>query len=194
MKARQGLHDLSSLSVDADLALTPIRLRDTHEIYTLVERNRDRLRRWLPWVDDAATPHDTERFVRASLAMQKESGGIQFGIWFRHVLTGVIGYHRLNWDNRKTDIGYWLGAAWEGRGLVTRACRRLIDVAYNELDLHRIQILCAPGNARSRAIPERLGFVQEGVLRQAEWLYDHFEDSVVYGLLAPDWRHHRGRR
>ena len=50
------------------------------------------------------------------------------------------------------------------------------------------RIRCYQENFKSRAIPERLGFTPEGVIWQAEWLYDHFEDDVVYGFLAPEWQ------
>jgi ribosomal-protein-serine acetyltransferase len=50
-----------------------------------------------------------------------------------------------------------------------------------------VEVRAAPGNRRSRAIPERLGFRQEGILRDAEWLYDHYVDLVVYAMLADDW-------
>ena len=64
----------------------------------------------------------------------------------------------------------------------------MVDYAFGELGLNRVQIRCARDNARSCAIPRRLGFTEEGALRQAEWLIDHFEDQVVYGILAEEWR------
>ena len=67
---------------------------------------------------------------------------------------------------------------------MTRGCRALIAHGFTELDLHRVEIRCAVDNLKSRAIPERLGFRREGQLREVEWLYDHFVDHVVYGLLA----------
>jgi ribosomal-protein-serine acetyltransferase len=71
---------------------------------------------------------------------------------------------------------------------MTRACRALLDSPFSELDLNRVEIQCAEQNRKSRAIPERLGFVQEGVIRQAEWIQGHFNDHVVYSMLRDEWR------
>ena len=59
--------------------------------------------------------------------------------------------------------------------------------AYEEWHLNRIEIRVAVGNVRSAAIPERIGFVKEGVLRQAERHGDEFKDNVVYSMLASEW-------
>jgi len=77
-------------------------------------------------------------------------------------------------------------AAHQGKGIVTACCRAVIAHAFMELKLHRIVIRCAVRNHRSRAIPERLGFSFEGVARQSEWLYNHFEDVAIYSLLQTD--------
>ena len=71
---------------------------------------------------------------------------------------------------------------------MTRACRALVDHGFHDMGLHRIEIRVAPGNTRSRAVAERLGFTQEGVLRDAAWLYDHYVDYVVYGMLSNEWQ------
>jgi ribosomal-protein-serine acetyltransferase len=81
-----------------------------------------------------------------------------------------------------------LGAAFEGKGLVTTACQVMIDHAFHELGLNRVVISCASDNQRSRAIAEKLGFTREGILRQSDWLKDGFVDQVVYGILANEWR------
>jgi ribosomal-protein-serine acetyltransferase len=99
--------------------------------------------------------------------------------------------HAIDWANRKTSLGYWLAEPHQGRGIVTRGCAALLPYLFDELGLNCVEIGCAVGNARSAAIPERLGFTREGVLRQREWLYDHFVDHVVYSLLAWEWRQRR---
>jgi ribosomal-protein-serine acetyltransferase len=106
-------------------------------------------------------------------------------------LAGVIGYDPIDWENHSTEVGYWLGEEYQGQGLATIACRALVEHAFLELGLNRVSIACATENKKSCAIPERLGFRREGVQRQAEWLYDHFVDHVIYAALASEWRTQR---
>jgi len=63
----------------------------------------------------------------------------------------------------------------------------LTDYAFKELNLNKVEIRAALENKKSRGIPERLNFVNEGCNRQAEWLYDHYVDHVIYGMLAEEW-------
>lgn len=71
---------------------------------------------------------------------------------------------------------------------MTRAVKALTHYAFHELNLNRVDIRAAVENKKSRSIPERLGFVNEGRLRQAEWLYDRYVDCIIYGMLAEDWK------
>jgi len=93
----------------------------------------------------------------------------------------------MDWANRAASVGYWLGEAHQGRGTMTKACSALTSHAFSGMGLHRIEIRCAVENRKSRAIPERLGFRNEGLIRDAEWLYDRFVDHVVYGMLETEW-------
>ncbi len=116
---------------------------------------------------------------------------MQAGIWRGARLAGVAGLHPVDWPNRQSALGYWIGPEHEGQGLVTLACRALLHMAFKEYGLHRMELRAATGNARSRAVAERLGFTLEGVVRGAEWLYDHYVDHAVYSLLEQEW--HEGR-
>jgi len=103
---------------------------------------------------------------------------MQIVIWQNGRLADTINLHDIDSEIWKTNVGYWLGAECQDRGFMTKACRVLLDYAFQELNLNRVEILCTVQNTKGRAIPERLGFVQEDVIRQAEWLYDHYNDHV----------------
>jgi len=170
------------LNDDSELRL--LEERHAGELFDLTDRNRDHLRRWLPWLDATLTVDDTRHFIKDALQQFAANEGFQAGIWHKGRLAGVIGFHRIDWFNRQVEIGYWLGEEFQGKGLMTMACRALINHAFHDLKLNRVTIRCATGNTRSCAIPERLGFTREGIVIQGEWLYDHYVDLVVYRLLA----------
>lgn len=174
--------------IDDETELRLLKERHAEELFVLMNQNRKYLREWLPWLDTNKSLDDTEEFIKGSLEQFANNSGFQSGIWFRGRLVGVIGYHKIDWANRATSIGYWLGASFQGKGLMTKACRVLVDYAFNEFGLNRVEIRCAVENKKSRAIPQRLGFREEGIIRQAEWLYDRFVDHVVYGMLASEWQ------
>lgn len=94
----------------------------------------------------------------------------------------------FNWSNKTAYIGYWLGEDFQGKGIMTKVAKALTDPAFSNLKLNKVEIRAAAENEKSRGIPERLGFVKEGCIRKSEWLYDHYVDSIVYGVLADEWQ------
>ena len=173
--------------------LVPLDLADADELFALTDANRSYLRQWLPWLDSVRRVDDTRTFIRAAQTQAARNDGIQLALTVEGRIAGVIGHHHVDWRNRSTSLGYWIGASYQGRGLTTAACRALITRAFDRGRLNRIEIRCASGNHRSRAIPVRLGLREEGLLRDAEWLYDHFVDHVVYAALAKEWQVEGGR-
>jgi ribosomal-protein-serine acetyltransferase len=178
-------------SVDNDIKLRLLEPRYAAPLTNLIDENRVRLREWLPWLDKNTTVDDTRQFIRTTQVQFGENNGFVAGIWYRGEIAGVIGHNSVDWENKISYIGYWLGAHVEGRGVMTKSCRALVDHAFSELGLNRADIRCATGNTKSCAIPGRLGFQREGVVRQAEWLYDRYVDHVVYGMLASEWHDSR---
>ncbi|KIL38795.1 alanine acetyltransferase [Gordoniibacillus kamchatkensis] len=177
--------------INDEVHLELLETRHAEELYRLTDRNRDRLREWLPWLNGTRGMEDSEAFIRTSLQHFANANGGNFGVFYRGQMAGCIGLHNIDWGNRKTSIGYWLGADFQRRGIMTLACGAILDYVFGELELNRAEIRAAEFNARSRAIPERLGFTNEGKIRQAEWLYDHYVDHVVYGMLRDEWLQRR---
>jgi ribosomal-protein-serine acetyltransferase len=168
------------------LGVRPLEAADATELYALIEASRDYLARWMPWAagQDLAA---TEKFIAETEAQIARNDGFQAAVAPEAQIVGVAGFHSIDWTNRNTSIGYWLAEHAQGKGTMTTVVRALIDHAFTEWNLHRIEIHCAPANHRSRAIPKRLGFREEAVLKEAELVGGRWLDSVIYGLLESEW-------
>lgn len=175
------------LVITPELDLRLLALADTQRLFDLTDTNRAHLRVWLPWVDETHTPEQTRQFIESGLRQYERGVALHAGIWYRDQLVGVIGFNYINPANQKCEIGYWLAADYQGRGLMTAACRALTGHAFDQLNMTRVEIRCAVGNERSRAIPQRLGFTEEGVIPQMEWLNERYVDAVIYSMDADTW-------
>ena len=162
--------------------------RHAVELFRLVDSNRTHLREWLPFVDDYRSVAAATQFITRNREENNGTTGLVTGIWAEEVLAGVVTFDYIDWSNRAALIGFWLSKSFQGRGIMTKTCGMLTDLAFGRLGLNRVEISCALENRRCRRVPERLGFGQEGISRQREWLYDHFVDTISYSMLASEWK------
>lgn len=180
-----------TINVDEELQLHLLQMQDGGTLFQLVQDNREHFRRWLPWVDSIVSPVQYQSIISSWLRQYYDNNGFHLGIRYRHHLIGVIGLHSIDWFNKQTSIGYYLGKGFEGKGIMTRSLKVLLDYLFRYLHLHRVEIRCGINNHKSRAIPSRLGFKEEGIIRDGEFLYDHYHDLVVYGMLSNDWKENK---
>jgi len=175
------------LKLKDNLFLRTFELEHAQELSQLVDRNRDRLRQWMPWVDGTKSVQDTSNFIQMTMDQKAQNNGFQCGIWQQERLIGVVGFHKVDWANRNVSLGYWLDQDASGQGIMTCAVSKLVHYAFHDMSLNRVEISCAPANIKSNAIPRRLGFKMEGVLRHKGWLYDHFVDHNIYAILHDEF-------
>jgi ribosomal-protein-serine acetyltransferase len=177
---------MDPLPIAPNAVLRPFEESDAAELTAAVAANREHLAPWLPW----AASHgfeDSVSFLARKRAQVEANDGFEGAIVLDGRIVGAAGFHGVDWLNRSTSIGYWLAADAVGRGLMTGAVRALVDHAFGVWDLHRVVIEAVVDNARSRAVPERLGFREEAVLREAKLIRGRYEDAVLYAMLASDW-------
>jgi ribosomal-protein-serine acetyltransferase len=160
---------------------------DAAEMSALIRANFDHLAPWMPWARPDYSREDALDFIRRAAAQLADDNGLQTVIVERGRIVGTAGFHGVSWERRATSIGYWLAADRQGRGIMTETVRVLVDHAFGPWQLNRVEIRAAVENERSRAIPKRLGFSEEGTLRQVEFVRGRFLDHVVYSMLAADW-------
>ena len=99
---------------------------------------------------------------------------------------GRIGISKIDYQNKIGEIGYWLAENSQGKGIIHKSIRTIIDFCFTDLKLNRIEIKCATENIQSKNIPEKFNFTKEGVIRQGELLYDKYVDLILYSLLKTD--------
>lgn len=93
----------------------------------------------------------------------------------------------INARTGTAELGVFLATEARGQGTVTRTVEAMIQWAFGERNLRRLEWRCAPGNEPSRAIPQRLGFTHEGTLRQVFKVREEFHDLEVWSLLRTEW-------
>jgi ribosomal-protein-serine acetyltransferase len=175
-----------TLRVDDEIELRLVEERHIDALQAVIERNLDQLRRWMQWAQESASRDDLVSWVRLSLLRYAEGKGFYAAIWHRREIAGTLGLD-IDQRERSAEIGYWLDKDLQGRGVITRSVRAVVGACFVELDLHRVEILCSTQNVRSCAVAQRLGFQQEGTLREAERIGDRYQDLAIYGMLASDW-------
>ncbi|MBK1789764.1 GNAT family N-acetyltransferase [Persicirhabdus sediminis] len=153
------------------------------ELFKLTDRNRQFLKQWLPWLDYIESADDTRSFINTQLLRFAKGEALHISIFYKDKLVGVAGLNEIDKVNSIGYLGYWLGEEHNGLGIMSQVVTELIKVSADYYKLQRIDIRCATPNAKSRAIPERLGFTHEGTLRRAEKVYDQWFDHEVYSHL-----------
>lgn len=175
------------ISAGNGIELRPMSLGHAERLYALIDRNRARLNEWLPWARWDFCYDDLVAFVDDRERDNAERVGLATVVFVNGKMCGSVGLHAIDRKHNHTSIGYWLAEEFQGRGIMTEACRAMVTAGFRGFGLHRIVIQCATGNAKSSAIPRRLGFTEEGILREAEWLSDHWVDLRVFSMLEQNW-------
>ena len=174
--------------IDKNSELRLIEPYDAEELSELIHDSFDHISEWSAWLTQRERPvESTREWIKYNRSRMGAGDGYEMAISCEGKIAGQIGYNYFDIANRRTEIGYWLGEGFQGRGLVTRAVAALIDNAFDNLSMNRVEIRCGAENYKSRKVPERLGFREEGVARQCELLHGKFIDLVVYAMLAEEW-------
>jgi ribosomal-protein-serine acetyltransferase len=176
------------MQVDNDIRLKELELLDAQLIFDTIDAERDYLREWLPFVDETHKVEDSLTFVKNMIKNGKHKNEYTYTIIYHGVFAGLVGFRDTDHEDKKTELGYWLSEKFQKKGIVIRSCAKLIDHAFTELDMNRIQIKVATHNYKSQQIPIKLGFREEGIERDGEMLFNGFTDLIVYSLLLSEYK------
>ncbi|MDP6666839.1 MAG: GNAT family protein [Dehalococcoidia bacterium] len=175
------------LELEDSLVLRPVELDDAESYYGLLADNLDYVSDWLRRSEPPATVDERRKLMAAELESGKTGNSHWWLIESDGQLAGTIAFHNIRQRDRWTLVGYWLGERFTGRGIMTNSLRTVIDWAFTELGLIRVEIHSAIANQASCAVPERLGIRRESIRRQSETINGTTHDMAIYAAIADNW-------
>ncbi len=177
---------MEHIRVNETIRLEKVKVSMAGIIFSTLDKDRDFLKTWLPFVELTHKVSDTEKFLKQVVKDTETRKNEVFSIWYNEEFAGLIGFNDIDWINRKTEIGYWLAEKMQGKGIITLCTEKLIHYGFQKLKLNRIQIKVAIGNTKSESIPKRLGFIFEGVERGGEFHHNKYLDLQIFSILKSD--------
>lgn len=156
-------------------------------LYHAIQSNKSYLGKFLPWVKHVNSVSDSTTYLQKSQENCEQGSELSYNIFKNNTLIGRIGLHQIDKINNNASIGYWLIESCQGQGIITTACIALLNIGFKELNFQRVEILTATSNTKSAAIPLRLGFVHEGILRQVERHDQQYFDLNIFSILKNEW-------
>jgi len=178
------------------LVLRPFRRRDVSAVHDAITASLPNLAKWLPWAAGDYTRAVTAQFVRDSVGAWSEDRAYDFAIRSREDADHHLGNVSVWWTskpNQAGEVGYWVRTDEANKGLCTEATARVLQVAFEELGMHRVSLRIAVGNRSSERVAEKLGFAREGLLRDEVRVGSVWLDHSAWGLIDREWRVERRR-
>lgn len=177
-----------SLTVNENILLRTYLEDDASEHFTIVNANRKHLRQWLRWVDAHTKEVNSLDYIRYTHIQQDSQQALMLGVFENEKLIGEVGMHLWEHDLKKTQIGYWIIASHEGKGIIRACLNRFFNYIFESLSMNKLEIRFVPSNIRSAKLAERIGCKIEGVLRDSYLINGRLEDLVVTGILRKEWQ------
>ncbi len=149
-----------------------------------VLESQNELKEFMPWAVDIPNEEEYETLIREGHLRFLERKDLWMLLFLKgtNTVVGSSGFHRINWSVPRFEIGYWARTSFTRQGYITESTKALNEFAFDVLGAKRVQIRCDVLNKRSAAIPQRLGFTLEGILKHdsRNHLTNDLRDTMVF--------------
>ncbi|WP_312092404.1 GNAT family N-acetyltransferase [Niallia sp.] len=180
------LIDLPETMETDRLIIRPCMPGDGKDVFESIQRSKAAFKPWMTFANQEQSLEEVEAGVRESYAKYILREDIRLHIYLKDTneFIGSTGLHSIDWKVRVFEIGYWCDSAHTGKGYITESTKALIKLAMETLQANRIEIRVDSTNTKSRAIPEKLGFALDGILKNESLSADTQElrDICLYSL------------
>ena len=175
------------LSITNEYKLVMPELSMAHEIYNLVDSDREHLHPFLDFVDSSIDVTSQIDYFKMKMNGLAKGTDKLFFIAKGNKLIGCIDLHNIDSNSKKAEIGYWIHSNFTGKNITTQAVRILCDYSFTVLDLNKLIILADVENIASNKVAIKSGFKLLGIRYQDDIRYDKYRDTNEYYLLKSDF-------
>lgn len=164
------------------------RAGDGKFVYEAIKSSINELKPWLPFAQKEQSEQDVELNIREAHISFLKREDLRLLVFLKETgeFVASSGLHKIDWSIPKFEIGYWIDSRFSGNGYVTEAVKGISDFTFRELNAKRLEIRCDAKNTKSRAIPEKLGFTLEGILKNDDRAPDtnQLRDTCIYAKIV----------
>jgi RimJ/RimL family protein N-acetyltransferase len=173
----------------ARTVLRPLAARDAKELLGVVQYSRNELGRFMTWPREMNELEQARRFIALAREGWLADRTARFAMFERttNELLGTVELDGIDLRRSQAELGYWIRSDRTGRGYTTECARHLLQYAFVNLSLHKVRADVAVGNVPSVRVLEKLGFKQEGTLREDRPIGGVFTDHWRFGMLASEF-------
>lgn len=174
---------------DGSILIRTYRDTDAPLLCEAVRESIPEVSKWLPWCHENYSIAESREFISARELASQGDEWYSFGVFdtASERLLGGVGLNFINRVHQIANLGYWVRSSATQRGVATAATRLAARFGFEQLGLHRIEILAAVDNLASQRVAEKVGARREGVLRKRLLINGKSQNAVMYSLVAEDF-------
>ena len=177
----------NSLIVNDQIQLCRPDLSMSTALFELINDNRTFLNQYITFAQNKKNLKAVQAFLKEIINFNFGGQKYNLVIKFQDSIAGIIGFHRINPQDAKAEIGYWIGESFQGQGILSKSMPVFLHHGFEVFGINRVELITLTQHRRSIALAERTGFKKEGVLRESYFMHDQFHDAAIYSSLKSEF-------
>jgi len=169
------------------LVLRDLSLAQAEPFFALIEENRALYSDTIPFVSQTHTVAQMREVIARNLSRQEAGEAELYTLWDGERMAGYYLVREKEKEAGWAEIGYLIGAEWQGRGITKAICTRLIAELFTQQIMRKVVICCNDDNLASIGVAQSLGFQLEGNLRNFYVVNRKLRNMLYFGLLKEEW-------
>lgn len=175
-----------NITVDQNIKIVFLHQKFSNDFSELFKSNKLQLTKWYNWSDDPIQDDYFSILIEQSLLKYAHGTAVQCGISYKDEIVGYVGLCHINQKLAKAEMNFLISQEFQGLGIMTKTCHKMINYAFDFLLLDKLEISIATENINCRRVCESLNFELEGILKHSDNLEGKIVDHARYGLINPN--------